>query len=236
MSPHSTSPRARDHRLDEYLDFARQRPDLFADDPGGIRILLDRAEIKRVEDDVAQDLRRRGLSESGAEVGILVHDPWLWFIRDAVEFPDGARRAYARTVNRTGDGCAVLPMLGDRVMLTRQFRHAIRRWSLEIPRGAIEPGQTADETAVAEVREEMGGEIIELVPLPFLHGSTNLYYNGAHLYFARLSKVGAPQLSEAIVSIEQPTLKEFERMIQAGEITDSFTVSAFCHARLRGLI
>ena len=98
MAPHSGSSRARDLRLQEYLEFARKRPDLFEPGDGGIRILLDRAEIERVEDDVAQDLRRRGLPEEGAEVGILVHDPWLWFVRDAVEFPDGARRTYARTM------------------------------------------------------------------------------------------------------------------------------------------
>lgn len=235
MSPPLRLSRPRDLRLQEYLAFARQHPDLFEPGEGGIRILLDPVDIARVEDDVARDLRARGLSEAGAEVGLLAEDAWLWIIRDAVEFPDGARRTYARTANRTGHGAAVLPILGDRIALTRQFRHGIRRWSLEIPRGAIEPGRTPDETARAEVAEEMGGEITELVPLGFLHGSTNLYFNGAHLYFARLRRIGAPQLSEAIVGIEQPTVAEFERMIRDGEITDSFTVAAFCHARLRGL-
>ena len=235
MSSPSTSPKVRDLRIGEYLAFARRHPEQF-ERTDGIRILLDPADIAAVEDQVAADLRRRGLPEAGAEVGILAADPWLYIIRDAVEFPDGGRRGYLRVINRTGHGCAVLCVLDGRIMLTRQFRHALRRWSPEIPRGAIELGQTPDDTAVAEVREEMGGEIESMVPMGFVHGSTNLYYNGAHLYFAKLKSVGAPQLSEAIVAIERPTVAEFERMLTVGEITDSFTVSAFCHARLRGLI
>ncbi|HEX9466189.1 MAG TPA: NUDIX hydrolase [Alphaproteobacteria bacterium] len=236
MASPPRSPRPRDLRLQEYLAFARQRPDLFDVGEGGIRILLDSAEIEQVEDDVTIDLRRRGLSETGAEIGIIAKDPWFWLIRDAVEFPDGARRAYARFINRTGHGSAVLPLFEDRVMLTRQFRHAIRRWSLEIPRGGIEIDKTPDETAIAEVREEIGGEITELVPLGFVHGSTNIYYNGVYLYFARLSRIGAPQLSEGIISIEQPTVAEFERMLRDNEVTDSFTISAYFQAKLRGLV
>ena len=228
---------SRDQRHQEYLAFARQRPELFGPQAdAGVRILLDLADIRAVEDAVAADLRRRGLPEEGAEIGIILKDPWVLMLRDAVEFPDGARRAYARAMNRTGDGAAVLPLYDGRIILTRQFRHALRRWSLEIPRGGIDTGKTAEQTSRDEVREEIGGEIGELVPVGFLHGSTNLYYNGAHLYLGRLTKVGAPQLAEAITSLVQVTVPEFERLLHDGEITDSYTVATFCYARMRGLI
>lgn len=227
---------AAEARIAEYLDFARQRPDLFRTEPGGIRILLDPKDIARVETDIAAQLRRRGLPERGAEVGIVGHDPYVIFLRDAVEFPDGARRTHHRVINRIGNGAAVLPMLGDRVVLTRQFRHPLRRWVLEIPRGAIEPGETPEEAATAEVGEEIGGAIQQLIRLSFVCGSSNLYANGVHTFFARLSSVGAPQLSEAIASVEQFTVKEFERLISSGEIIDGATIGTFAHARLRGLI
>jgi ADP-ribose pyrophosphatase len=225
-----------DARLAEYLAFARQRPELFGPPDAAVKILLDPAEIRAVEADIADQLRRRGLPVSGAEVGIVTHDPYMWFLRDAVEFPDGARRTHTRAINRIGNGAAALPVFEGRVCLTKQFRHAVRRWSLEIPRGAMEPGETPEEAAAAEVHEEIGGEISELLPLGFVHGSTNLYANGAHMFFARLSRVGAPQIEEAIASVEQVTIAEFERLIVSSEITDSFTVAAFGHARLRGLI
>lgn len=225
-----------ERRIAEYLDFARQRPDLFGPSGAAVKILLDPADIRRVETEAAARLRRRDLPESGAEIGIVSYDPYMWFIRDAVEFPDGDRRPHTRAVNRVGNGAATLPVYDGRIVLTRQFRHAIRKWSLEIPRGAMEPGETPEQAAAAEVEEEVGGEIREMIELGFIHGSTNLYANGAHTFFAHLDGVGAPQISEAITSVEQVTIVEFERLVMASEITDSFTIAAFGHARLRGLI
>jgi hypothetical protein len=45
----------------------------------------------------------------------------------------------------------------------------------------------------------------------------------------------APQTEEGIAAIERPGVREFEERLLAGEITDSFTVAACIHARLRGL-
>lgn len=228
--------RTSDARLAEYLEFARQRPEQFGPADAAVKILLDPAAIRAVEADMAAQLRRRGLPASGAEVGIFSPDPYMWFLRDAVEFPDGARRTHTRVINRIGNGAAALPVFEGRVCLTKQFRHALRRWSLEIPRGAMEPGETPEEAARAEVHEEIGGDVDDIVPLGLIHGSTNLYFNGAHAFFARLSRVGAPQIEEAIASVEQVAIPEFEQMILSGEITDAMTIAAFLHARLRGLI
>jgi ADP-ribose pyrophosphatase len=223
-------------RLEEYLAFARERPELFHSAPGGVRILLAADEIREVEASVAAALRRRGLPESGAEIGIVSHDPYMWFLRDAVEFPDGGRRTHLRAVNRIGNGAAVLPLFEGRIVLTRQFRHALRRWSLEIPRGAMEVGETPEQAAAAEVREEIGGEIRELVSLGLLNSATHLHANSVHIFFAHLSKVGAPQLAEGITSVEQVSISDFERMVLASDITDAVTLGVFAHARLRGLI
>jgi ADP-ribose pyrophosphatase len=228
--------RSAEARLAEYLAFARERPELFGPVDAAVKILLDPADIHAVEAKAAAKLRQRGLPESGAEVGIVSQDAYILFVRDAVEFPDGDRRPHTRTINRFGNGAAALPVLDGRIVLTRQFRHAVRRWCLEIPRGAIEPGETPEEAAVAEVEEEIGGEVRDIVELGFLNGSTNLHANGAHLFLAQLNRVGAPQIGEAIVSVEQVTVAEFERLLLASEITDSITVGAFMHARLRGLI
>lgn len=223
-------------RIEIYLAFARSRPELFSSPEGGVRILMDPVEIREVEQSVARDLLDRGLPEEGAEVGIVLRDPWFVVVRDAVEFPDGARRTHARVINRVGNGAAALPVLNGRIVLARHFRHGVRRWSLEIPRGGIEAGRSAEETARAELQEEIGATARTLRHLGFVHGTTNLYANGAHLYFAELAAVGAPQVGEGITSVEQLEVCEFERLLLAGEIVDGFTVAAFAHARLRGLL
>lgn len=128
------------------------------------------------------------------------------------------------------------PTLDGRLVLARHFRHAVRRWMLEIPRGGIEPGQSPEDAARAELLEEIGGRVRRIERLGFLFGSANLYGSGTHLFFAELEAIGEPQLGEGIAAIEQFTAQEFEARLLGGEIVDSFTVAAYTHARLRGLI
>lgn len=227
-------------RLARYLDFARDRPALFDNAGAAVKILLDPAEIASVERLQFERMLAKGFAPDEARarstVGIVFDDPWLFIVRDAVEFPDGSRRTHTRTLNYVGDGAAAMPILDGRIVLTRQFRHAVRGFVLEIPRGGIERGQTAEEAAHAELREEIGGVARALVKLGYLHGSTNLYANGAQLYLAHMERVGAPQLHEGIVALEYFSVAEFERRLLAGDIVDSFTVAAYTHARLRGLL
>ena len=50
--------RSRESRLDEYLEFARRRPDLFGPPDAGIKILLDRGDIEHIEEAMIRDPRR----------------------------------------------------------------------------------------------------------------------------------------------------------------------------------
>lgn len=223
-------------RLKCYLELAESRPDLFLNPRGGVRILFDPKQIEAVERAVARDLKARALEIEGAKVGIVLRDPWFCVIRDAVEFSDGARRMYARVINRHENGSAILPVIRGRIVLVRHFRHPLRRAILEIPRGTTNPGDSPEETARIEVHEEIGGIIRRIEPLGFVYGSSNLYSNGAYLFFAELESIGVPQIGEGVESIEQYTVGEFEDLIWRGEILDSFTLAAYTHARLRRLI
>lgn len=230
----------REARLRRYFAFAEARPDLFGTPADAIRILMDPADILAVETATYRRMLGKGFNSSEAaarsSVGIVLDDPWLYVVRDAVEFPDGSRRTHTRTLNYVGDGVAVLPIFEGRIVLTRQFRHAARKFVLEIPRGGIEKGQTPETAARAELSEEIGGTAGELVHLGYAHGSTNLYANGVVMYLAHLDRIGEPQLHEGIVALDQFAVPEFERRLLAGDIVDSFTLAAYAYARLRGLI
>ena len=223
-------------RLVRYFELAQQRPDLFDNSGGRLKILLNPIDILSVEKAVAQMLIERGLPQGGATAGFVLDDPWFFVLRDAIEFPDGSRRLHASVVNKNNHGSAVLPLLSGQVILIRHFHHATRQWMFEIPRGAIESGQTPEGTAHTEIKEEIGSDIKELLPLGFVHGSTNLYSGGAHLFVAQLDSIGSPQLAEGIAAVVQLTIQEFENWIRKGRVLDAITIAAFTHARLRGLI
>ncbi|GAB2592951.1 hypothetical protein GCM10027168_27360 [Streptomyces capparidis] len=111
----------RDSALAAYELLRRERPELFRNDEesGGIDIL-----------------EPPGAADPSEPLGVVYSDAWIRVVRDPVRFPDGRVGAYVRLLNATeAPGVAVLPVLGDRVVLLENYRHATRSWRLEIPRG-----------------------------------------------------------------------------------------------------
>jgi ADP-ribose diphosphatase len=224
-------------RLTHYLALQMERPHDFSGPGDGVRIVLDPAEIERIEVAVGDRYEARGLPRAWAEVGVAYQDPYLRLLRDAVVFPGGNQGIHHRVLSNTNpSGAAVLPLLGEQIVLIRHFRHPSRRWHWEIPRGGVEPGMTVEETARTELREEIGAIPEQLVLLGEVDGSTALISGAVALFLARVRALGPPQLNEGIAAVRAASVTEVEGMINAGEITDSVTLAAFLRARLKGLI
>jgi len=51
---------------------------------------------------------------------------------------------------------------GERLLLAREFRMAIGAWVYNFPAGLIDPGETVEEAAARELREETGLELLEI--------------------------------------------------------------------------
>lgn len=83
-------------------------------------------------------------------------------------------------------GAAVLPVYDDKIGLIKTFRHAIRGESWEIPRGFIDKGETATETALRELEEETGlrCEARNLHSLGFITPDAGILAARVHLFAA----------------------------------------------------
>lgn len=224
-------------RLTEYLALRRERPADFDGPADGIRIAVEPDEITAIEAEVGARYAKKGWPREWAEAGLSYRDPYLRLVRDAVVFPDGHRAIHHRVLsNSNPSGAAVLPLHDGRIVLIRHFRHPSRRWHWEIPRGAIDPGHSAEQTARIELREEIEAEAETLVPLGAVHGSTALISGDVSLFFATVTAPGKSPLGEGISGCRTVTIAEIETMILQSEITDSFTLAAVLRARLAGLI
>lgn len=223
-----------------YRKLMNDRPELFTSDPDGVRLITDPDGQAAIEAAVGAKLAAKGWPAEWATAGVWYQDSYVILLRDAVIFPDGAPGIHHRVIYRTCaghlSGVAVLPVIDGEVVLVRHYRHAIGGWSWEAPRGATEPGDTLEQTAHAELSEEMGATIADLRYLGHAHSSTALIRGLVSIYLARLSGLGQPATGEGIVEIRRVGLGEFERMIAEGEITDSITISGFAQARLRGFL
>ncbi len=219
---------------ERYYDLVRDHPELFANPAGAaITIVLDPAEIATIEAEMAERLRARGMPAEWAQVGIAYEDQYLMLLRDAVRFPDGSPGTYIRAVNPYGDvpGVVVLPVYRGGVIMVRHFRHAMRSWHLELPRGFGAPGATAEENARRELAEEIGATPTRLIALGRVYPDTGAGADRAELFYAEIEGYGDPEVEEGISDLVTLSPSEFERLIREGEISDGYTLAAYARAK-----
>jgi len=130
---------------------------------------------------------------------------------------------------------AVLPLLpDDRVVLVRQYRHAMGRRMLEIPAGTLEPGEPPGECARRELEEEAGYRAGELVPLGEIHPAPGISTEIIHLFAATgLAETPARPEPDEDIEVEVLPLEEVVRMIADGRINDGKTAAAVARWRWR---
>lgn len=221
---------------DAYLAFMAQNSELFCNSeaPGGVEILTVDGDVERARLEARRARSEHGLDTSDLRAGLLAHDPYMTVIRDAVRFPDGSLGLYNRIVEASS--VAALPLLDGCPVLISVFRHALRDWSLEFPRGATHSGESHEEAAVREVKEEVGAESVRLIPLgEFTPGASSLSTLD-RLFVAEIDCIGRPDPTEGINEIRVTDVPTLENLIRTGVIIDGFTLSLFVRARLLGLL
>lgn len=141
-----------------------------------------------------------------------------------VQMPDGASVAFD-IVEHHG-GVAVVPLLGDAVLLVRQPRMVVEHDLLEIPAGKREAVDDDPEArARAELEEETGYRAGRMVPVADFFVSPGYTTERIVVYLAfDLEHVGAhPEATEEIELVRLP-LDEARRMLDAGQFRDGKTL------------
>jgi ADP-ribose pyrophosphatase len=139
--------------------------------------------------------------------------------------PDG--RSMERDVIRHPGAVAVVPLLGEDVVLIRQHRSAVRSFLLEIPAGKLDiRGEDPAEAARRECVEEVGLQPRTLEPLCEFFTAPGFTDERIALFLAQdpVPVEAAPVGAEEEVSeiIRLPLTRAIE-MIGEGEIVDAKT-------------
>jgi 8-oxo-dGTP pyrophosphatase MutT (NUDIX family) len=150
-------------------------------------------------------------------------DEFVEFWVDECLKPDGepGRRATLRML----PGVAVLAIDAEGfVYLTRQFRYAVGKESVEAVQGGMEEGEEPERAARRELREELGIEAEELTDLGLVDAVTSQVFSPARIFLARGLKLGEPDREGTeILRPVRLRLEEAVRMVMDGEITQALT-------------
>jgi ADP-ribose pyrophosphatase len=120
---------------------------------------------------------------------------------------------------------AVLPLLDGRPVLMKVFRHGLRDWSLEFPRGACDDGEEPETGVCRELEEEIGARALKLIPLgQFTPGGSSLSIR-AWLFAAEIDGIGKRDLREGIEDVRAMDIATVEEKIRSSEIIDGFSLA-----------
>ena len=228
------------HYLQRLSSDARRRGD---HSKGEIEIVADPETIAAIVEERRRTLETLGFSNQGDRLGILVEDEYVLVVRDPVRFPSGKLGTYLRIIERPAlDGAAgvvLLPMRDEVMFLREVFRHATRRWELELPRGFRRPGESLAEDVARELAEEIGLDARETVPLGAIASNTGLLAGTAEAFLVRLGP-GEPQphpeREEAFGAIVTLTAAQLSDKVRSGTIRDGYTLSALLLAQSKRLL
>ena len=149
------------------------------------------------------------------------------FCKDQVITPEGNRVEWDYLIHN--GAAAVIPVMDDgRIIMVRQWRNAIDKFSLEIPAGGKDTVEESTlDCAIRELEEETGYKsnnvefLITIVPAIAYSGET------IDIYVAHDLVKSEQNLDEdEDIEIEIYEVEELVRMILNNEINDSKTISA----------
>lgn len=146
----------------------------------------------------------------------------------------GGRQATLESIRHPG-AAAALPFLPDgRVLLVRQYRHAMGGLILEVPAGKLDPGESPDTCAAREVEEEVGYRVGALTLLGSVFTTPGFTDEVIWLYEAHdLTATRTAHESDEVIEVLTWDFAEAVRAVSDGRIRDGKSVAAILHAALR---
>lgn len=210
-------------------------------DAGEIELLTDPSELAAAGRDLAAAAVAHGSTVEEAEIGEVHRDRYIAVFRDAVRFRTGRVGTYLRVCIAGADdgigGVVVLVARAGRILFKRCFRHATRRWEIELPRGFRAAGTPLVAAALAEAREETGYATFHAAPIEVGRFCPDTGLLGHSVVVMAVTVAGdpgptAPEEMESIASEEiwwSPA--EIEGAVAGRALHDGITLAAWMLAR-----
>jgi 8-oxo-dGTP pyrophosphatase MutT (NUDIX family) len=169
---------------------------------------------------------------------LVYRSPWLTLREDQVQHRDGSLAAFA-VASRAESVVVVCELPSRLLVMTEQYRYACARWSVELPQGGIMPGESAQDAALRELREETGwiGTRPELLA-PRLFEAGDWATHGFIVVRVRPVRIGAPspESGELGSSTRYVPTGQLGQLVAEGLLCDAATLAALAlHRGVAGI-
>jgi ADP-ribose pyrophosphatase len=136
-------------------------------------------------------------------------------------------------IERNPNNGVVVLILEDNknFILVKNYRKAINKIAIELPRGYGEDNETSLDTALRESLEETGYKIHRnnITKLGSINPNSAILSSEIDVYFANVTSRDKLQNSDSeVIDIVKINKSDIKQMILNGKIKDAFSLSAIC--------
>lgn len=158
---------------------------------------------------------------------LMHHGAIVDFYKDTVRTPAGHVVEWD-FIGHKGAAAVVAVAEDGRLLMVRQYRNALDRYTLEIPAGGLDGVDEPTRTAAArELEEETGYRTNDIELLLTLRTTVAFCNEKIDIYLARnLEKTHQNLDEDEFIHVEAYTVDELTRMIYEGKIEDAKTMAA----------
>ena len=144
---------------------------------------------------------------------------------DQVTLPNGGTAS--REIVKHPGAVAVIPLLGDKMIVVEQYRKPLEKSQVEIPAGKLDSGEEPMKAALRELEEETGFRTDNIRLVSSFYTSPGFADEIIHLYIAEdLVKGAANPDEDEFLDCEAITLEQAQQYMREGRIGDAKTIMA----------
>jgi ADP-ribose pyrophosphatase len=155
--------------------------------------------------------------------------------QDEITLPDGRPGVY-NVVQHPGAVWIIPLTAAGEIIMLRHYRYTVDDWCWEVPAGGLQEGLSMEESALAELREEVGGRAEWLEYFGDFYTANGICNEVAHIYIAGGVTLGETDHEAAeVIEVHILPLEEVLSLAHANQISDGPSALALllAEARLR---
>lgn len=200
--------------ISRYMYYINKYPDRFINNPL-LNMVLEEEELRRTS------------NQMNKSIGVVFENEYITLVVDLIKNAEGNCYTYSRILNKNEyNGVVVIPIMGDRIVFIKQFRHATRNYELELPRGFSEGHLSKEENARTEIYEELGVKAYDIKCLGTVVSDSGLVGGVVYVFCCKIDHIGNLEEEEGIENVSILTWDEIDEYIRENKIRDSFSISA----------
>ena len=138
---------------------------------------------------------------------------------------------------RLPDYAAVVAITGEhRVLAVRQYRPAVERYTVELPSGLVDPGETPAQAAARELLEEPGYQAASMEVLGAMEPDTGRLGNRIWTCIAAGVRRVEGRVPEDGIEVRSYSLADLARAVAEGEFNHALHVAVLMVAVAQGKV